>query len=264
MGAAERGVFRSSGFSTGEPAMGSNQSAPAPRLSMAPWLSVALGIGGLALLALTVAIVLTDRAVAPSVESTADSRGPEQAPRRHFRIERPASLGDAEALSIYDWLREEMVAGYRLSRNPAAAAYVTWQSYNKAPYRSATHGQRYVNNYANTEGRAYGSFEEAGRLPLGSVLAKDSFAVTSSGEVFAGPLFLMEKMPSGFSPDGNDWRYTMIMPDGSLFGTTGGQGAERVAFCAHCHKAAGDGSDHLFFVPQEYRRRVSKRDPGAR
>jgi hypothetical protein len=45
----------------------------------------------------------------------------------------------------------------------------------------------------------------------------------------------------------------MIMPDGSLFGTTNGEGSERMAFCARCHKTAGDAADHLFFVPEEYR-----------
>ena len=60
-------------------------------------------------------------------------------------------------------------------------------------------------------------------------------------------------MPPGFSPRFRDWRYTMIMPDGSLFGTTGGEGSERVEFCGECHIAAGDQQDHLFFVPEEYR-----------
>ena len=58
-----------------------------------------------------------------------------------------------------------------------------------------------------------------------------------------------------FSPAGRDWRYTMIMPDGSLFGTTNGDGSARVEFCVTCHRAAGDDRDHLFFLPQEYRRR---------
>jgi len=38
----------------------------------------------------------------------------------------------------------------------------------------------------------------------------------------------MEKMPSGFSYVTGDWRYSMIMPDGSLFGETRGANDERV------------------------------------
>ncbi len=182
-------------------------------------------------------------------------------PTRHFRVERPAELADADALSIYDRILDAMVAGYVKSKNPTAAAYRTWRRYNTAPYLSATHGKRYVNNYANDIAKAYGRFEEAGTLPVGSVLAKDSFEVTERGDVVTGPLALMEKMPAGFNPEGRDWRYTTIMPDGSLFGTTNGENAERVEFCVECHIAAGDEQDHLFFIPGE--RRVRFLTPGA-
>ena len=90
-------------------------------------------------------------------------------------------------------------------------------------------------------------------MPEGSVLAKDSFEVTTRGDVVTGPLALMEKMEPGFDPESRDWRYTMIMPDGSVFGTTKGEGSARVEFCAECHRAGGGEDDHLFFVPQTYR-----------
>jgi hypothetical protein len=63
----------------------------------------------------------------------------------------------------------------------------------------------------------------------------------------------MEKMPLGFNPENRNWRYTMIMPDGSLFGTTKGERSAQVDYCAECHIAAGDAHDHLFFVPDQYR-----------
>ncbi len=182
-------------------------------------------------------------------------------PTRHFRVERPAELADADALSIYDRILDAMVAGYVKSEDPTAAAYRSWRRYNTAPYLSATHGKRYVNNYANDVAKAYGRFEEAGTLPVGSVLAKDSFEVTERGDVVTGPLALMEKMPAGFNPEGRDWRYTTIMPDGSLFGTTNGENTRRVEFCVECHIAAGDEQDHLFFIPNE--RRVRFLTPGA-
>ena len=174
-------------------------------------------------------------------------------PTGHFRVERPADLAGADALTIYDRIRGKMVAVYRRSENPYATAYNTWRRYNITPYLSATHGQRYVNNYANQRAIAYGKAEKAGTLPEGSVLAKDSFEVTDRGDVLTGPLVLMEKMQPGFNPDNRDWRYTMVMSDGSLFGTTKGEGLERVAYCADCHRAAGDKQDHLFFVPKQLR-----------
>ena len=174
-------------------------------------------------------------------------------PQRHFRIEQPAELSGSDALSLYQRILDDVVAGYRLSGDAVARDYRTWQRYNSAPYRSATHGERFVNNYANARGAAYGRYEDSGSLPPGAIMAKDSFAVTASGDVFTGPLFLMEKMDAGFNPPSRDWRYTMIMPDGSLFGTTGGQGDERVTFCITCHAGAGDDQDHLFYVPEDYR-----------
>ena len=90
-------------------------------------------------------------------------------------------------------------------------------------------------------------------MPEGSVLAKDSFEVTELGDVITGPLSLMEKMQYGFNAESRDWRYTLIMPDGSLFGTTKGEGSERVIFCMECHITVGADQDHLFFVPEEYR-----------
>ena len=173
-------------------------------------------------------------------------------PTRHFRVPNPARLSDADALSIYDRIRDDLVAAYRLSRHPVATQFYKWRRYNHAPYLSATHGDRYINNYANAKARSYGE-RGAGPMPAGAVLAKDSFTVTGQGDVFTGPLFLMEKMPPGFSAKTRDWRYTMIMPDGSLFGTTDGAGGGRVEFCATCHATAGDSADHLFFVPEKYR-----------
>jgi len=174
-------------------------------------------------------------------------------PTRHLRVPNPARLSDADALSIYDRIHDDMVSAYRLSRDPVADRYYTWRRYNRAPYLSATHGNRYINNYANGAARAYG--QEGAEMPVGAVLAKDSFTITGQGDVFAGPLFVMEKMPAGFSPDTRDWRYTMIMPDGSLFGTTKGESSNRVEFCASCHATAGAVADDLFLVPERYRAR---------
>ena len=190
-----------------------------------------------------------------------DSEPEESTPTRHFRVDRPADLSHAAALTVYLRILDEMVSGYRLSGLPGAADYRTWRRYNKTPYRSATHGERYVNNYGNMAGKPYGRFEEAGTMRVGTVLAKDSFAVTNRGDFFPGPLFLMEKMAPGFNAETRDWRDSMIMPDGSLFGVTGSEGSKRVEFCVTCHKAAGDDNDHLFFVPKEHRAKIFSVEP---
>jgi hypothetical protein len=135
-----------------------------------------------------------------------------------------------------------------------ARSYQAWTQVNTEPYVSATHGSRYVNNYPGPEAaEAYLEFEEIGAMPAGGRIAKDSFTVSPDGRVGVGPLFIMEKMEDGFNEASDDWRYAMIMPDGSLFGVTGGQGSENVQFCAECHAAVADDQDSLYFLPEEFR-----------
>jgi len=163
-------------------------------------------------------------------------------------------LTKAEAVSAYGCLSREMQAGYNKSGNKYAAAFSNWKIYNTQPYTSGTHGGRFVNNYANAKAKAYGRYEEAGRMPPGSVLAKDSFAVKPNGKMAAGPLFLMEKMHSGFSRASGDWRYTLIMPSGQTVGVTGGKGSNNVKFCAECHMSVAEDQDSMLLLPDEVRR----------
>jgi len=162
-------------------------------------------------------------------------------------------LTHADAVAAYDCILGQMRAGYRKSGNETAVRYVEWRRYSMAPYRAATHGNRYVLNYANPTARAYGAFENAGIMPAGSVLAKDSFTVGDNGRLSAGPLFIMQKMTAGFNASSGNWKYTMIMPSGAVFGETRGKNSAGVEFCAECHAAVADEQDHMMFLPEEYR-----------
>ena len=162
-------------------------------------------------------------------------------------------LTDAESAAAYDCIMNDMATAYSKSGNAMAANYLTWRRYSKTAYQSGTHGGRFTQNYANDKGRAYGAFEDSGPMPAGTQLAKDSFTVNAKGQVGVGPLFTMEKMQAGFNADSGDWRYSMIMPDGSVFGTTGGANAKGVAFCIGCHGIMAEDTDSLYFLPEEYR-----------
>ncbi len=179
-------------------------------------------------------------------------------PKRHLKIERPAHLSTADAVAIYAEIADQMSLGYGWANNPAAGKYRKWRRYNKAPFLSATHGNRYCNCYGNGNGltSAYAKRDSTVRMPAGAVLAKDCFTVTAGGDVFAAPLFLMEKLAADISPETNDWRYVMILPDGSLFGDSRGEAAGKVGFCHACHRSAEE-TDNLFFVPKKYRKRFS-------
>lgn len=158
-----------------------------------------------------------------------------------------------EAKVAYSCLKGYLKAGYAKSGDATAKAYMKWANYTTTPYQSATHGDRYANNYANKTAKAYGKYEASGKMPVGSVIAKDSFLAVPTGAVTPGPLFLMEKMPAGFNQPSGDWRYSMIMSSGKVAGITNGKGSAAVAFCVECHASMAD-QDHLFFMPEEVRK----------
>ena len=213
---------------------------------------------GLCLIATAYAAVATENNQKPSENSDTKSvaetpKSPKpDAPRRHFRLRAPADLSGPQAEEIYKSLQETMAKGYGSSGISAAQKYQKWQRYNKAPFLSAAHGRRFVNHYANEKARNYAKFEDAGIMPVGAIIAKDNVTVKENGDVHPGALLLMEKMPKGFNYVSGDWRYTMVMPDGSLFGVTNGTGSKKVEFCIACHLAAEE-YDHLHFPPKEHR-----------
>lgn len=173
----------------------------------------------------------------------------------HLMIADPANLSAERANSVYLSIRENMRQHYAASGDPVTGAYQTWRRYNTVPYRSALHGALFVNNYANPAASRYGHYEHLGSLPAGSIVVKDSFAVTETGEVMTGPLFLMEKREAGFNAASNDWLYMLIEPSGTVTGITKGKNAAAVRFCAECHNKAPGSHDNLYFLPEEIRRR---------
>lgn len=182
-------------------------------------------------------------------------------PKRHVRAWQVADLPPNEASRIYDLVRGALAKAYASSGIDGIENYQGLKRYNTAPYVSSAHGKHYLNNYANDTARLYGQFEKAGKLPVGSVLYKDSFSVTQSHQDFSasesrqimlGPLFIMRKMEPGFSHLTGDWQYIQIQPDGALLGMTGGEGADRVEYCIGCHLSREE-YDHLFFIPVTHR-----------
>ena len=221
--------------------------------SSAPGLALALPVPALSSLLLLLLFWGggTAAGAGVDVEMSTISGDPDR-PRRHFRLRHPARLSGERARSLYDIVADAMARGYARSGLTAARDYRGWTRFNTHPYLSATHGNHYVNNYGNDKARAYARFEQAGTLPVGAIIAKDSFSVTGSGGILLGPLFVMEKMPPGFNPVSGDWRYTMVLPDGTVAGVTHGRSARRVEYCVGCHLAR-EPFDHLYFVPEAVR-----------
>ena len=163
-------------------------------------------------------------------------------------------MTDAEAAALGDCLRPELQAAYARSGNTVAAGYAGYTQYSTQAYISATHGGRLVENYGNAVAKAYGKYENAGTMPVGSKLAKPSFSVKGDGKGVLGPLFIMEKMQGGFNAESDDWRYTMVMPNGAVAGTTNGKGSKNVQFCIGCHQSVTPEQDNIMLLPEEYRK----------
>lgn len=180
------------------------------------------------------------------------SAAAQEAPDSHFTIKNPAKLATEEINRVYNQLKERMAGGYALAKLPIIRNYQSWRLYNSEPYLSATHGQRYVNNYANKVVQNYGQLKKGETYPVGTVFAKDTITITAEKKVFPGAMFIMEKLPAGASPDTADWRYVMVLPDGSMFGDTAGDEAQNVQYCHACHIIKSK-VDYVFFIPKKYR-----------
>lgn len=182
---------------------------------------------------------------------TAVAQAQSDEPEAHLSIDNPAELSQAETQRIYEALMERLDKGFASARLDILTSYQDWEKFNTAPYISATHGQRFVNNYANAMAQNYATLKPGEKLPAGSVLAKDSITITDEGRVFPGAMFVMEKLADGTSPATADWRYIMVMPDGSLFGDTIGDRPRAVTYCHTCHEQVAE-RDYTFFVPEGY------------
>lgn len=171
----------------------------------------------------------------------------------HPAIADPANISPERAEEIYQAIRHRLRDQYAQSGDPLFLAYQDWKRFTRLPYRAGSHGERYVHHYANRQAEKYRRYENAGPLPAGSIVIKDSFSVTQQGQVMYGPLFLMEKMPEGFRSAAGTWRFMMLRADGSVVGLTGGRNEAAVKFCADCHAKAGAKHDFLYFMPEEAR-----------
>lgn len=173
-------------------------------------------------------------------------------PDGHFVTMNAADTPTETAEKYYQSLLPDMRERYARSDDPAGKAYQDWQRFNTAPYRSETHGERYVNNYGNDLASEYNLVRQGRAMPVGAILAKDAFAITTDGAVYAQSLFLMEKLEKGRSPTTADWRYVMITPSGETYGDTLGENPDKVVFCHDCHRLVAE-SDYLFHIPEAFR-----------
>ena len=156
-------------------------------------------------------------------------------------------LTDEQIVEVYDCIKEELRAGYAKNENPWATDYVNWGAASSQPAAPGTHGERFLFTTVNEIGLAeYNKFsEERGPMPVGTVLAKESFNVNKKNAVKKGPLFFMEKVAAGTADEYGNWVYSLVQPNGKT-------GKISQKFCHDCHGAFSD-QDAMGYPDEDYR-----------
>lgn len=159
----------------------------------------------------------------------------------------PEHLNAAEVEATAACLAPALDAVLTSAREPVLRGAAAWAPMSKA-YRGSEHGM-FLQVYANEAAAAsYRNYEQGAPIPVGGAVLKRSFRVAADGKAAPFALFVMERMPQGFSPDTNDWRFVLVGPDGRLVGATKGPDDAKVRYCAQCH-ATARRQDFLLFVP---------------
>lgn len=152
-------------------------------------------------------------------------------------VDKPGyELSGDEAESVYDCLKADLQAGYqegpkRWISEDFVNDYPGWTKASAFPAAPGFHGGRFLVTYVNAIGAdEYLKYKpEDVQVPAGTKIAKESFAINDDGKVSKGPLFLMEKVRAGTSPETGDWYYMMVAPNGAP------QAVNVMTACSECH-----------------------------
>lgn len=170
----------------------------------------------------------------------------------------PGTPGDdlsfEEAQGVYDCLKDALYAGYQKGKKrwipvDRVKGYRDWTPVSTLPANPGFHGGRFLFTYVNEAGAAeYLKYaDERGPMPAGTLIAKESFSVTDTGKAKRGPLFFMEKVAAGKSPETNDWYYYAVAPNGTPMAVP------VVQACHQCHNDNFAERDGLGYPVEEAR-----------
>lgn len=154
----------------------------------------------------------------------------------------------ADATELYNCLKESMGKRYTKGDNAWAKEYRNWKVAQIAPAATGTHGNRFLYTFVNETGfEEYTKYsEERGAMPVGTIIAKESFNINKKGKGVVGPLFFMEKVAAGGDADNyGNWVYSGVTPGGKPLKIT-------QKFCHDCH-GAFDTQDSLGYPGEDVR-----------
>jgi len=110
------------------------------------------------------------------------------------------------------------------------------------------HGNRFLKTFANDIAfEDYVKYRDEGgfSMPVGSILAKESWKVNKKGKPALGPLLIMTKVAPGEASKYGDWLYSGVNGKGKNFKVS-------QKFCHDCHGAYED-QDFLGYPAEEVR-----------
>lgn len=157
-------------------------------------------------------------------------------------------LTDAQVQGLYECILDKLREGYASQGGPLTKEYTEYKIASTQPAPNAGHGNRFLMTFANDV--AYDEYvkysDERGPMPVGSILAKESFNVNKKGEVKHGPLFFMTKVEDGGeAAEFGNWVYAAFSPKGKAMKIKQG-------FCHGCHGAFED-QDAMGYPGEDYR-----------
>ncbi len=153
-----------------------------------------------------------------------------------------------QANGLYECIKAELREGYAASGDAITKDYTGWKITATAPAAPGAHGRRFLITFANDAAfDEYVKFsDERGPMPVGSILAKESFNVNKKGEVKKGPLFFMTKVAAGGeAKEFGDWVYAAYTPKGKPMKI-------KQQFCHACHSPYED-QDFLGYPDEDVR-----------
>lgn len=140
-------------------------------------------------------------------------------------------LTTEQVSALYDCIKEELRAGYAKEGLANTSEYQSWKAAATDPAAPGFHGKRFLMTYVNEIGHAeYVKYsDERGPMPVGSIIAKESFNVSKKGKVQKGPLFFMTKVAAGGEADEfGQWVYSANRTNGKVMKI-------KQSFCHNCH-----------------------------
>ncbi|MGS4945884.1 hypothetical protein ACVDG3_10440 [Meridianimarinicoccus sp. RP-17] len=164
-----------------------------------------------------------------------------------------SELTGDEAQAVYDCLAEALHDGYTSGAKQWIPTdkvddYRNWTLASSFPAAPGFHDNRFLLTWVNDVGaEEYLRYAENPKIPAGTWIAKESFSVNDDGNVRPGPLFLMQKVQAGTSPETDDWYYMLVAPNGSPMGV------DVMTACSECHQGAYGFQGGLGYPVEEAR-----------